>query len=299
MRKFTDKENKWIKEFVELKDKGLSHLQELQVAKILRTEFSFFALKWTYGEKPQISLYNRTKDKDMAEKQYYDICDFIYFIKELDSLGFIAIQKFYSKKEDVGYNVLYDRDKYIYDEKTDQFRPTECTDLSSFIPGDSSGNEFPMEKMGNGVYGLFQIGQTQNINLDFAYDLQKYGLGIIYPLQLAVDYVNNDFKTLEDQYHDDEMKVALDSAEESRKAANTAFWSFIVAIVSLIVSIVIPMCSSQKIDPDQITTIEKTIKGVRIDEPLTVEIKDTVLTKPVSVNEQTTSSHQLLSIPSK
>ena len=169
MRKFTDKENKWIKEFVELKEKGLSHVQELQVAKILRTKFSFFALKWTYGEKPQISLYNRMEDKDKAEKQYYDICDFIYFIKELESLGFIAIQKFYSEKEDVGYNVLYDRDKYIYDEKNDKFRPTECTDLSSFISGDSSGNEFPMENMGNGVYGLFQIGQTQNINLDFAY----------------------------------------------------------------------------------------------------------------------------------
>lgn len=299
MRKFTDKENKWIKEFVELKEKGLSHVQELQVAKILRTKFSFFALKWTYGEKPQISLYNRMEDKDKAEKQYYDICDFIYFIKELESLGFIAIQKFYSGKEDVGYNVLYDRDKYIYDEENDKFRPAECTDLSSFIPGDSSSNKFPMEQMGNGVYALFQIEQAQNINLDFAYDLQKYGLGIIYPLPLAVDYVNNNFKTLEDRYHDDEMKVALDSAEESRKAANTAFWSFIAAIVSLIVSIVIPMCSSQKIDPDQITTIEKTIKGNRIEEPLTVEIKDTILTKPVSVNEQTTSSHQQLSIPQK
>ncbi len=302
MRKFTDKENKWIKEFVELKEKGLSHVQELQVAKILRTKFSFFALKWTYGEKPQISLYNRMEDKDKAEKQYYDICDFIYFIKELESLGFIAIQKFYSEKEDVGYNVLYDRDKYIYDEKNDKFRPTECTDLSSFISGDSSGNEFPMENMGNGVYGLFQIGQTQNINLDFAYDLQKYGLGIIYPLPLAVDYVNNNFKTLEERHHDEEMKVALDSAEESRKAAKTASYSFIVAIISLIVSIVvsiIQICTSQKIEPDQITTIEKTIKGNRIEEPLTVEIKDTILTKPVSVNEQTTSSHQLLSIPSK
>ena len=280
----------------------VKHVQELQVAKILRTKFSFFALKWTYGEKPQISLYNRMEDKDKAEKQYYDICDFIYFIKELESLGFIAIQKFYSEKEDVGYNVLYDRDKYIYDEKNDKFMPTECTDLSSFIPGDSSGNEFPMENMGNGVYGLFQIGQTQNINLDFAYDLQKYGLGIIYPLPLAVDYVNNNFKTLEERHHDEETKVALDSAEESRKAAKTASYSFIVAIISLIVSIVvsiIQICTSQKIEPDQITTIEKTIKGNRIEEPLTIEIKDTILTKPVSVNEQTTSSHQRLSIPQK
>lgn len=281
MRKFTDKENKWIKVFVELKEKGLSHVQELQVAKILRTEFSFFALKWTYGEKPQISLYNRTEDKDKVEKQYYDICDFIYFIKELESLGFIAIQKFCSEKKDVGYNVLYDRDKYSYDVKNDTFRPTECTDVSSFIPSDYSGNGFSMEKMDNGVYTLFQIGQTQNINLDFAYDLQKYGLGIIYPLPLAVDYVNNDFKTLEERYHDDEMRVALDSAEESRKAAKTALGSFIVAIVSLI----IPMCSSQKIDPAQITTIEKTIKENHIEEPLKVEIKDTILTNPVSVNE--------------
>lgn len=284
MRKFTDKENKWIKDFVEHKEKGLSRIQELQVAKILRTEFSFFALKWTYGEKPQISLYNMDKNKDKAEKQYYDICDFIYFIKELESLGFIAIQKSYSKKEDVGYNVLYDRDKYIYDEKTDKFMPAKCSDLSSFIPGDSSGNEFPMENMGNGVYGLFQIDDTQNINLDFAYDLQKYGLGIIYPLPLAVDYVNNNFKTLEERHHEAEMKVALDSAEESRKAANTAFGSFITAIVSLIVSIVIPMCSSQKIDTDQITTKETAIKNNHVEEPLKVEIKDTILTRPVNIN---------------
>lgn len=295
MRKFTDKENKWIKEFVELKEKGLSHVQELQVAKILRTKFSFFALKWTYGEKPQISLYNRMEDKDKAEKQYYDICDFIYFIKELESLGFIAIQKFYSEKEDVGYNVLYDRDKYIYDEKNDKFRPTECTDLSSFISGDSSGNEFPMENMGNGVYGLFQIGQTQNINLDFAYDLQKYGLGIIYPLPLAVDYVNNDFKTLEERYHNTEIAAALKSVKWSQ----IAVWIAVIALFSSVIFDICQMYSSQEIDPDQITTIEKAIKDNHIEEPLTVEIKDTILTKPVSGNEQTTSFHQRLSIPSE
>ena len=59
------------------------------------------------------------------------------------------------------------------------------------------------------------------------------------------------------------------------------------------------MYSSQEIDPDQITTIEKAIKDNHIEEPLTVEIKDTILTKPVSGNEQTTSFHQRLSIPSE
>lgn len=114
MRKFTEQENQWIKNFVEQKEKGLSCIQDLQIAKILRTEFSFFALKWTYGEKPQISLYNREEDKDKLEKQYYNICDFIYFIKELELLGFIAIQNPFLKKEDAELSIIYDRDKYIY-----------------------------------------------------------------------------------------------------------------------------------------------------------------------------------------
>lgn len=288
MRKFTEQENQWIKNFVEQKEKGLSCIQELQIAKILRTEFSFFALKWTYGENPQISLYNREEDKDKLEKQYYNICDFIYFIKELESLGFIAIQKPFLKKEDAELSILYDRDKYIYNETSNTFEPKETLDLRSIITC-SSTKENPMEKLDNGTYVLFQIGQTQNINLDFAYDLQKYGLGIIYPLPLAVDYVNNDLKTLEERYHDEEMKVALDSAEESRKAAKIAFRSFVVAIISLIVSIVVSIIevyTSQKIDSSQITTIETAIKNDQIEEPLKVEFKDTILTKSINIQKK-------------
>ncbi len=48
MRNFTEQENNLIKELVAIKKQGLSYIQELQVARILRTKFSFFALKWTY-----------------------------------------------------------------------------------------------------------------------------------------------------------------------------------------------------------------------------------------------------------
>lgn len=288
MRKFTEQENQRIKDFVEQKERGLSYIQELQVAKILRTEFSFFALKWTYGNNPQISLYNKVKDESETEKQYYRICDFIYFIKELESLGFIAIQKALSKKEDVGYSILYDKEKYIYDESANKFRPKECEDLTSIISG-SSSQESPMEKMDNGISTLFQIEHIQNINLDFVYDLQKYGLGIIYPLPLAVDYVNNDFKTLEERYHNEEMGVALESANESRRAAIIAFYSLIVTIISLLVSIITSakqVYTSQEIDPDQINTIETAIKNNQIKEPLEVDIKDTILTKQVSIQKK-------------
>lgn len=276
MRKFTEQENQWIKGFVEQKEKGISHIQELQVAKILRTEFYFFALKWTYGNEPQISLYNKGNDNDKVEQQYYSVCDFIYFVKELESLGFIAIQRLSSEKKTAEFSVLYDRENYVYDEAANEFKPKKCKDLTTIIPG-SSGKEILMEEMGNDVYTLSQVGQAQNINLDFAYILQKYGLGIIYPLQLAKDYVNNDFKTLEERHHDEEMNVALYSAKKSKCAT-------IIAFISLLVSVafgIYEVRSSQKIEPKQINAIETAIRNNHIVEPLEVEIRDTILIKQI------------------
>lgn len=280
MRKFTEQENNWIKEFVEIKAKGIDYVGKLQVAQILRETFSFFALKWTIGDKPQIVIYNETGvDSKITNQQYYKVCDFIYFIKELESLGFIAMQILPSQKTEIKYNLLYDKNAYEYDETADVFTSIKQQNVSA--PKDVKS-----------LLKLANKKDKQIFNLDFAYDLQKYGLGIIYPLPLAVDYVNNDFKTLEERHHDEEMQVALDSVNESRKAAKTAFRSFVIAIISLIVSIVLPICNSQKIDPDQITTIEKTIKGNRIEEPLTVEIKDTILTKPVESSKPKNSLSQ-------
>lgn len=282
MREFTEKEKNWIKEFVEIKRKGLSHILELQVAKLLRTNFTFFALKWNYGDKPQVSLYDKDKDEDKSEKQYYNICDFIYFIKELENLGFIVVQKISADKNDAENSILYDRDKYSYNKEKNTFELKNKPDY------DIDSLTLPyhiQEEISPNVHGLSPI-HTQNINLDFANDLHRYGLGIIYPLPLAEDYVDNGFTTLEERYHDSEMKVALNSAAESRKAAKIASWSFIVAIISLAVSIVIPMCTSQKIDSDQINTLKTAIQNNKIDEPINVEIKDTILTKPVSISSK-------------
>ena len=284
MRKFTEQENCWIKELVNIKGNGLSHIQDLQVSRILRNKFAFFALKWTYGDNPKVSLYDRKNDTDKKEYQYYDICDFIYFIKELEALGFIAIQKFPSEKEDPGYSILYDREKYTYDEPSDTFKPRNGKGLSSLIDS-VSGQEIQMEKIGNGIYVPLQVEQAQNINLDFAYELQRYGLGIIYPLPAAVDYVNNGFKTLEERHHDAEMEVALDSAK----------WSKIAALIAFI-TLLISMCSQTKISSEQINTIETAIKNNHIKEPLRVEIGDTILTKQTENNMNTVSCHQPINL---
>lgn len=283
MRKFTEQENNWIKEFVEIKAKGIDYVGELQVAQILRETFSFFALKWTIGDKPQIVIYNETGvDSKITNQQYYKVCDFIYFIKELESLGFIAMQILPSQKTEIKYNLLYDKNAYEYDETADVFTSIKQQNVSA--PEDVKS-----------LLKLANKKDKQIFNLDFAYDLQKYGLGIIYPLPLAVDYDNNDFKTLEERYNNTEIAATLKSVKWSQ----IAVWIAVIALFSSVIFDICQMCSSQEIDPDQITTIEKAIKDNHIEEPLTVEIKDTILTKPISVNEQTTSSHQLLSIPSK
>ena len=237
MRKFTTPENEWIQRFVETKEEGIEAIQELQVAKLLKNHFSFFALKWTFGDKPQISFYNKKDDSDegkaLLQKQYYEICDFIYFIKELESLGFIAVQKLSTDEKDTTYNILLDREKYSYNEKRDRIELIKKPPIE-ILKMFSDGNPL-LEEFDSGVYGLLRL-DTQNINLDFAYDLQKYGKGIIYPLPLAKDYVDNKFKTLEDRHHDEEMDVALKSARSSATAAIIAGLTLLVSVLTTFIT---------------------------------------------------------------
>lgn len=92
-----------------------------------------------------------------------------------------------------------------------------------------------------------------------------------------LDYVNHGFKTLEERHHNEEMQIALDSAKESRCATKLAFLSLIVAVAFGIYQVL----SSQKIDSKQINAIETAIRDNHIEEPLKVEIGDTILTKQI------------------
>ncbi len=289
MRIFTEQENEWITELVETKQKGRIAIRDLQVAKLLREKFEFFALKWTYGSKPQVSLYHRCGESKAeiakTERLYLDICDYIYFIKELETLGFIAIQHFSLEEENREFSILYDRTKYTYKEDTDEFEPKEYEDLRDMI-NCQSNKKIPLEKIDDNMWIPFQINRIQNINLDFANDLHKYGEGIIYPLPLAKDYVENDFKTLEERKHKEEMDIALKSARLSQK-------SFIIAFISLIFSVgfgAYQRYSSQKIDSEQFNIIKNAIYNnqikdpLEIKDPLNVKIKDAICTKPIGIN---------------
>ncbi len=308
MRLFTDSENIIIKELVEVKSRGIKAIQYLQTAKILKEQFDFFALKWTVGTSPSISIYNRhTEDSSKIEEYnqlYFKVADFIYFLKELESLGFIAIQTI-TKKQEREYSLLYDRKKYKYDENKNEFIPINehPIDTSDFIKGDTP----PFEEVSPGFYTLLQVDRHE-INLDFANDLERYGLGIIYPLPLAVDYVNNGFQTLERLQYNKQMDTALDSAKSGRRAANWGVVATIIAVLALIatiVSFVITIRNSKKpttIDRLDLERIETAIRNNHISEPIEIITNDTLVIKqikavPKNQNNNKRTNEQSVTIP--
>lgn len=271
MRLFSDKENKLIEALVTTKAKGVSAIQNLQAAKILRNEFKFFALKWTSGDNPTISIYFR-QSSDEENKQafntlYYQVVDFIYFIKELEACGFVAIQTISNKKQRE-YSLLYDRENYIYNDKSNEFIPNKKTLIDENVIDKS----LTFEEISPGVSALFQVNH-QDINLDFANDLERYGLGIIYPLPLAEDYVNNGLKTLETRQYNNQFRTAL-------WAAFLGGISAIAALGALFFTIATDN-KPTTIDRYDLERIETAIKSNHLAEPIEVITSDTITVKQV------------------
>ena len=126
MRLFSDKEKELINRFLQLKKDN--DIVALQVAKFIRESLDCFAIKYQIKDKPQIVFYSKEgegeKDKNKVNHNYITICDFIYFVQELEQYGFIKFQRnvttmIENKVED--YVLLYDRDQYKYVEEDDNF----------------------------------------------------------------------------------------------------------------------------------------------------------------------------------
>lgn len=188
MRELTPKEKELLKQIVSLKKEG--KLSYLQAGKFLKRELSCFALKWQTKPNVQITIYvkpDQDVSKDEVPKSYFDISDFVYFIKELHLNNFIELQTLQSKKKeeecDDDSMMLYDRDIYDYNKDTDEFWTKE------------KETEFMGKKCT--MKGLAYIKNKSIVYLDIVQNLNKYANAIIYPLPRLIDYVEHNFKTIE------------------------------------------------------------------------------------------------------
>lgn len=186
MREFSDKEKNLIKKFLRLKNDN--DIVGLQVAKFIRESLDCFALKYQIADDPKIVFYSKSDteaDKNKVNHNYIKICDFIYFLQELEEYGFIKFQRNVSEMisgSKKGYYLLFDRDKYKYDETSDNFYFESKTEFN--------GKQVALIALG-------PVKSKENVNLDFVKDLATYGNAIIYPLQRLQDFVDKKFRTLE------------------------------------------------------------------------------------------------------
>lgn len=272
MREFTSTENAFIERIVQIhRENGLNSLPELQVSRLLRNELKFFALSWEIKPKPTVTIYvpKREKDSTKINDLFFQVADFIYFIEELELLGFIKLQNIPSdKKED--FTILYDRDEYEYSAEDKRF----WQNIKDVIIG---GDKYSGK-------ALVALEGWHSLHNDFAYDLDKCGLSIIYPLPLAASYVDNGFKT-DEQLN---LESQLSDTKASLKWAKRTFW---ITVGALIATLAIAKCGHQTIDENQLNNLIDSI-GAKIDrnhlsEPILISTSDTIKVSPINTISKT------------
>lgn len=233
MRLFSDKEKELINRFLELKKDN--DIVALQVAKFIRESLDCFAIKYQIKDKPQIVFYSKEgegdKDKNKVNHNYITICDFIYFLQELEQYGFIKFQRnvttmIENKVED--YVLLYDRDKYKYVEEDD-----------NFVHKDDA-EEKEIEFLGKTcTLKPFKVaGHIDTVYLDFVKDLVTYGNAIIYPLPLLEDFAAHNFKDLQRIELEEARKSNRESQVNTLKSIKQTRCSIIISAIAVAISLI-------------------------------------------------------------
>lgn len=269
MRKFSDNEKKLIRKFLQLKNDN--DIVGLQVAKFIRESLDCFALKYQIAEDPKIVFYSKSDteaDKNKVNHNYIKICDFIYFLQELEEYGFIKFQRNVSEMisgSKKGYYLLFDRDKYKYDETSDNFYFESKTEFN--------GKQVALIALG-------PVKSKENVNIDFVKDLATYGNAIIYPLQRLQDFVDKKFRTLEQVNVDKQNLLTLLGI----------LAAFAVGIASPFISKWI----SEKLDNESLEQVISAIKEERsisidkfpdiLPDTLNVKVTDTPEKQPINLN---------------
>lgn len=232
MRELSNYEKTIISTIVEIKQN--SKLDELQGSKILKKFVPIIFMRWKKdNENPWFFLYQKTKD----EHKLLELMDFLFFLEELERNNMIRIIKLNDDKVDKPFYELYDKKKYIVDEKL-------------YYNVKKNNGKYPLIKEINSKSeDTIYVNIDENNLKSFVDTFEKFiGGAIIYPLPLLEDYVK-DYKTIEGRMFD--------------KQQNISYLAVAIAILGLIISLLIPQCSDTKIDEEQFSIILKGLENTK------------------------------------
>ena len=183
MRELTTNEKLIIRTLLCYKESGT--IEELQVMRLLRRNLNCMAIGWELNPKPVVSIYYKDGyDKTNLDRDYFELCDFLYFIDELVENKYVAIQYSSSINENE-VRLLYNKDLYMYSKELGTF----CYK-----------NEY-----GKKVFVARPKVITNNY-LNFAQKLEMYANVIIYPLPLLKDFHDNKFLSVEQRRYEKQYR---------------------------------------------------------------------------------------------
>lgn len=279
LRLFSDKENALLKELVGYKLTG--DLKNLQVARLLRTKLSFFALKWDINPTPHISIYSIDADnRDEALQKYFEIADFIYFIQELVHIGFIKLLTIPSKNE-IKQRMLFDRERYEFNADKNQFLGIGLDRENGILSilRDFDLQVFEKKEDYEGADPL----TLQTVPNSLAYDLDEIVYKIIYPMPVLEEYVSNGFRTLEDKRYEENNSIALKSISIANRTLIISAVAFIASAIGCYFSYRGVKQSAQPtvISQSQINHLDSIIQTHSLSEPIKIKSNDTIMVLPV------------------
>lgn len=300
MRELTIDEKKIVE--ILLKYKKEDKIEELQSAKLLRNKLSCMAIIWSVESK-YLKIYYNTDD-DNFKTSFFEICDYLSFIEELEKNHLIKIFPLIeknNKNQDNHERRLYDKTKFTYyKDKPNKLIPLQKDD-DFFYANDKSFIAC--------IYQAFQ-----KIYIDIIDLLEKYGTGVIYPLPLLEDYVQHDFKTIEQRNFEKELDNANENNDKQIKQIKSNHkgqirqmnlhhgeqikktnCSLKLASIAIIVSAVVPFlpkCGREQLslNQEQINAIEKAIIESN---PQKIEFytRDTIFIKQQIINNDNKGNH--------
>lgn len=284
-RLFSDTENELMKELVDFKKAG--DLQNLQVARLLRTKLSFIALRWSVDPSPSVDVYAiANEDASNTLNLYFDIVNLVYFFQELEKIGFIKLQSIPSQNTEK-QRMLFDRKKYEFNCNKNQFNEIGIDKENGIL---SLFKEFQFQLFGKKDNMEYASPLTlQSMPNSFAYDLDDIVYKIIYPMPVLEDYVSNGFRTIEDKRYEETSKKAL-------KANKTANWTLVISSFAFIASALSGFITYKigreqietptELSPIQIQLLDSIIRSNSVVEPMRIICNDTLNVKPIQVKKQ-------------
>lgn len=232
MRLFSEQENTLLKKIVEYKQAG--NMIDLQVARLLRKNLSAIAITWEIDPIPTVKVYSLSKDFKETVQLYFSVVDFIYFIKELEKIGFVQLIDIPSNTNEKRME-LYDREKYDFIRHKNQFVDKNLNKEDGIL---SLMSDFEYNLFGkrDGTEYVSPLA-LQSLPIGLAYDLDNIVYRIIYPMPVLEDYVRSRFKTLEDKRFEHNIELTYRAIKISNRTFLISTLAFLSSVIAICTSI--------------------------------------------------------------